>query len=100
MVIEFFKHIMCPTAVVRDWTCVILLLQDVRNKIEEKPTGARGFLEKLKSFRYELTIYCPQDFLEILLRLSLILYRKDLFLSLMGCHVERSFHSVGILHEN
>jgi hypothetical protein len=39
---------MCPNAVVRDWTCVILLLQDIRNKIEEKPTGARGFLEKLK----------------------------------------------------
>jgi len=86
---EYFKHIMCPNTVVRDWTCVFLLLQDIRNKIGEKPTGARGFLEKLKHFRYALTIYCPQDFLEILLRLSLILYRKDLFLSLMSCHFER-----------
>jgi hypothetical protein len=52
----------CPNAVVRDWTYVILLLQDIRNKIGEKPTAARGFLEKLKYFRYALTVYCPQDF--------------------------------------
>jgi hypothetical protein len=53
----FFK------AVMRN--CVILLLQDIRNKVGERATGARGFLEKLKYFRYALTIYCPQDFLEI-----------------------------------
>jgi len=39
---------MCPNTVVRDRTCVILLLQDIRNKIGEKPTGGRGFLKKLK----------------------------------------------------
>jgi hypothetical protein len=34
--------------VVRDWTCIVIHLEDAGNETGEKPTGSRGFFSRNK----------------------------------------------------
>lgn len=87
------------TVLVKDWTCFILHLEDIAIKKGDEAAMAKGMLKKLKSFRFVLTAHFLIDFLEIFDQLSLIFQKKDILLSQVNCHVERSIYCLETLRK-
>lgn len=87
----------CVSALVTDWKCVIVHLENVIASKDKAAPVAKGLLRKITDYKFVHMLHFFLDFLEIMKNLSLLFQREQLFLSTIELHVKCTVTSLELL---
>lgn len=78
------------TALVRNYTSVVLHLEELSNSSGEESATAKGLLKDLKTYRFVIFVHFLLDFLKIFNSLSLLFQKSNQFLPSINMHVQKA----------